>query len=100
PEAAVTEAAQRLVADAVGRTIVAWSAILVLIAVARLASRGLLRTEVRNALGRRGVAPLAGALVLSLGVVQVVALTEDGRPDGQRMPAFAGTPLEDVRITG
>ena len=41
PQAAVADAVRGLVSDALGRTVVAWSVMLALLATGRLASRGL-----------------------------------------------------------
>ncbi|HLS74138.1 MAG TPA: serine/threonine protein phosphatase, partial [Actinomycetaceae bacterium] len=49
PRAVVADAAGALIGDALGRTVLIWSSLLVVIAVGRLASRGLLRREVAAA---------------------------------------------------
>ncbi|MFC4555509.1 metallophosphoesterase family protein [Georgenia faecalis] len=100
PDAAISSAVDGLVGDALGRTVIAWSALLLLIAAARFASRGLLRTEVAQALRRPGVAALVVVLVVGLGMATAVDLAGDERAPGQRVEAFADTPLEEVRITG
>ena len=100
PRAAIAEAATLLVRDAVGRAVIAWSLMLVVIAVGRLASRGLLRREVASAVRRPGVAPLAAIVTVSLAALPVAAAVNDRPPSGTTIGALAGTPLEDLRMTG
>lgn len=99
PGAAVADASEALVTDAVGRAVVYWSALLVLIAAARFASRGLLRREAVAALRRPGVAALAIGLVVSGGVLTVASLGSEHR-GGVTISALEGTELEGLRITG
>src|SRR5690625_4038924 len=100
PRAVVADAASALVWDAVGRTVLIWSALLVVIAVGRLASRGLLRREVAAAARRPGVAPLAGAVVVSLVAIPTAGTLLNRPPEGRTIGALAGTPMEDLRMTG
>jgi len=100
PEAAVADAVRGLVTDALGRTAVAWSLLLVLLAAGRLASRGRLRDELRAALSRPGVAVLTGAVVLAGATAVVVPQTRQATPAGYSPAVLAGTPLEGARITG
>lgn len=100
PEAAVADAVRSLVTDALGRTAVLWSVMLVTIAAGRLASRGRLRDEVRAALARPGVMPLAGAVALAVVAAVVVPAATPYRAAGYSPEVLAGTPLESARITG
>ncbi|WP_324651952.1 metallophosphoesterase family protein [Georgenia sp. H159] len=100
PEAVVADAAMALVRDAVGRTVLIWSALLLVISGGRLASRGLLRTEIAHALRRPGVAPLAGVVVATLVAVPTVSALRDRPVQGTTISALAGTPMEDLRMTG
>lgn len=100
PEAAVADAVRGLVTDALGRTAVLWSVMLVTIAAGRLASRGRLRDEVRVALARPGVRPLVGALALAVVAAVVVPALTPYRAAGYTPEVLAGTPLESARITG
>ncbi|MCK6209494.1 metallophosphoesterase [Georgenia sp. EYE_87] len=100
PEAAVADAVRGLVTDALGRTAVAWSLLLVLLAAGRLASHGRLRDELRGALARPGVAVLTGAVVLGGTAALVVPQTRQATPAGYSPAVLAGTPLEGARITG
>ena len=100
PEAAVADAVRGLVGDALGRTVVAWSVMLVLLATARLASRGRLREELKGALARPGVAVLVSALAASLVAVVVVPAMEQEQDPGHSPAVLDGTPLAGARITG
>ncbi|WP_345037597.1 metallophosphoesterase family protein [Georgenia daeguensis] len=100
PEAAVADAVRGLVTDALGRTAVAWSLMLALLAAGRLASRGRLRDELRAALTRPGVAVLSGAVVLGGATAVVLPQTRQETPAGYSPAVLAGTPLEGARITG
>jgi hypothetical protein len=100
PEAAVADAVRGLVTDALGRTAVAWSLMLVLLAAGRLASRGRLRDELRSALTRPGVAVLTGAFVLGGTTAVVVPEMRQTTAVGYSPAVLAGTPLEGARITG
>ncbi|UNX53645.1 metallophosphoesterase [Georgenia sp. TF02-10] len=100
PQAAVADAAHGLVSDALGRTAVAWSVMLVLLATGRLASRGRLREELKGALRRPGVAALGSAVVLAAGAAAVVPALEQPRASGYSPAVLDGTPLEGARITG
>ncbi|HLV03859.1 metallophosphoesterase [uncultured Georgenia sp.] len=100
PEAAVAEAAGALVRDALGRAVLTWSGLLVVIAGGRFASRGLLRRELAAAVTRPGVRPLVGVVVLSLVAVPVAGVVADRPAEGTTIRALAGTPMEDLRMTG
>ncbi|HLS64101.1 MAG TPA: metallophosphoesterase [Ruania sp.] len=100
PEAAVADASAALVRDALGRTVLMWSGLLVAISLGRLASRGLLRHEVAQALRRPGVLPLTAVVVLSLVVVPTAKVAQDRPAEGRVIGALAGTPLADLRMTG
>lgn len=100
PDAVVADATQALVRDAVGRTVLAWSGLLVLIAGGRLASGGLLRREIATAARRPGVVPLAGVVALTLVVVPTVRAVTDRPAEGTTIRALEGTPMEGVRMTG
>ena len=100
PEAAVADATNALVRDALGRTVLMWSGLLVAISLGRLASRGLLRHEVAQALRRPGVLPLTAVVILSLVVVPTVRVVQDRPAEGRPIGALAGTPLADLRMTG
>ncbi|MFC7405943.1 metallophosphoesterase family protein [Georgenia alba] len=100
PEVAVADAVRSLVGDALGRTAVAWSLLLVLIAAGRLAAGGHLRDEVRHALARPGVAVLAaGGLIAATAAVVVPAVVRD-EPAGYSPRVLDGTPMEGAVITG
>ncbi|TNC17036.1 metallophosphoesterase [Georgenia sp. 311] len=100
PNAVVADAAHALVRDAVGRTVLAWTVLLVVIAGGRLASGGLLRKDLAIAARRPGVVPLAGVLVLTLAAVPTVRAITDRPAEGTTIRALAGTPMEDLRMTG
>ena len=100
PEAAVADAALALGRDALGRGVVMWSGLLVLIAGGRFASRGLLRRELATAARRPGVVPLVGAVVVGLVAVPVAGAVRDRPAEGTTIRALAGTPMEDLRMTG
>ncbi|MDD9205535.1 metallophosphoesterase, partial [Georgenia sp. 10Sc9-8] len=100
PEAAVADAVDGLVADAVGRAVVLWSMMLLAIAAGRLASGGRLRVEVKAALARPGVGVLVGAVALAAVVTPVVPAMRQQEADGQHLRLLHGTPLEEARITG
>jgi len=100
PEAAITDASRALVSDALGRTILVWSALLLVIAAARYASRGLLRREVGLALRQRGVVPIAVTLVCAVVALQAVAVARQPQLAGHTITALAGTPVEGLRMTG
>lgn len=100
PEAAIRDAANGLVRDAVGRAVLAWSLLLCLIALGRLASHGVLRQAARGALRQPGVPWLAAGLVIALAVPITVTATRGSGDVGQTSRVLAGTPLADARITG
>ncbi len=100
PEAAIRDAANGLVRDAVGRTVLAMSVLLCLIALGRLASHGVLRSAARGALRQPGVPAMAVALVLAVAVPTGVQLTSGSGGVGRTSQVLAGTPLADARITG
>lgn len=100
PQAAVAEAVTLLVRDAVGRTVVIWSVLLVGIAVGRFASRGLMRRELFAAARRPGVLPLSAVVVLSLVAMPVTSAVRDRHPEGTTISALAGTDLAGLRMTG
>lgn len=100
PEAAVADAANALVADALGRAVVLWSLILVTVAAGRLASGGRLRDELKQALARPGVGPLAAAAVLAAGAVALVPAVQQRPSEGRTIALLEGTHLEGARVTG
>ncbi|WP_420113753.1 metallophosphoesterase family protein [Pseudactinotalea sp.] len=100
PEAAIRDAANGVVRDAVGRTILAWSILLAVVALGRLASHGVLRQAARSALRQQGVPAMAIALTLALLVPVVVTATRGSGGVGRTSEVLAGTPLADARITG
>ncbi|MHB1290327.1 metallophosphoesterase family protein, partial [Georgenia sp.] len=101
PAVALADPVRGLVTDALGRTAVLWSLMLVMIAAGRLASRGRLRDELRGALARPGVAPLVGAVVVAVvAAVVVPTTTTPYRATGYSPAVLAGTPAEGARITG
>ncbi|ACQ79971.1 metallophosphoesterase [Beutenbergia cavernae DSM 12333] len=100
PQVAIEAAAWAVVADAVRRTVLLWSVLLVAIAAARLASRGLLRREIVAAMRRPGVGALAGTLAATALAVPVVGWLSEPEPEGSPSAVFAGTALEDARVTG
>ncbi|WP_448072401.1 metallophosphoesterase [Georgenia yuyongxinii] len=100
PEAAVADAVDGLVSDALGRTVVAWSVMLAVLAVGRLAAHGRLRDELKAALARPGVAVLAVTAALSAVAALVVPAMEPHRPVGYSPEVLDGTPLAGARITG
>lgn len=99
PEAAIADARTALVNDVLGRTVMYWSIMLVAIAAARYASRGLLRREVATALRRPGVAVLIGGVVVATGAATLASLGEESR-EGVPISALDGTELEGLRMTG
>jgi hypothetical protein len=100
PGVAVRSAALDLAADALGRTVLAWSLLLVLAAAARMASPRLLREDARRILERPGVGLLVGAVVLGVAAVPVLAAGARGNTEGRTSPVLAGTPLAGARIVG
>lgn len=100
PEASIREAATGLVRDAVGRTVLAWSILLCLIALGRLASHGVLRGAARSAWRQQGVPAMAVGLTLALLVPVLLSATRGSGGLGRTSEVLAGTPLEDARITG
>ncbi|WP_413450377.1 metallophosphoesterase family protein [Georgenia sp. 1P01AC] len=100
PDAVVADATAALVRDALGRTAILWGGMLLVIAGGRLASRGLLRREVAHAARRPGVVPLAAVVVLTLVAVPTVTTLRDRPAPGTTISALAGTPMEDLRMTG
>ncbi|GAA4432509.1 hypothetical protein GCM10023169_38300 [Georgenia halophila] len=100
PEAAVADAVRGLVTDALGRTAVTWSLLLVAVAAGRLAAGGHLRDEMRRALAKPGVAVLAGAVLVGGTAAVVVPEVRRDEPDGYSPDVLDGTPLEGARITG
>lgn len=100
PEAAIADAVRGLVTDALGRTAVAWSLMLVLLAAGRLASHGRLRDELKAALTRPGVAVLTGVFALGGATTVVVPEMRQTTPAGYSPAVLDGTPLEGARITG
>lgn len=100
PDVAVRSAARGLVRDALARSTLAASVVLVLVAAGRLASPSLLREETRRVLARPGVALLAGAAAVALVAAPVVASGTRGNTEGRTSPVLAGTPLAEARIVG
>ncbi|WP_159620532.1 metallophosphoesterase family protein [Ruania rhizosphaerae] len=100
PEAAIDDAVQGLVTDAVGRSVLFLSVLLVTVALGRLAAHGVLRDAVRSAWSRTGVPALSVTLTAVLVSVPVIELTRTSGGVGRTSTILAGTPLEDARITG
>ncbi|UFU01781.1 metallophosphoesterase family protein [Ruania suaedae] len=100
PQAAIDDAIGGLVADAVGRAVLTWSVLLVLVALGRLAAHGVLRDAVRSAWSRTGVPALSVSLALVLAAVPVIELTRSSGGVGRTSTILAGTPLAEARITG
>jgi len=100
PEAAISDAARGLVSDAVGRTVLVWSGLLLVTAAARYASRGLLRKEMAVALRQPGVAPILATLLCVVIALPAVAVARQPQLTGQTISALAGTPVEGLRMTG
>lgn len=100
PEAAVADAANALVADALGRAVVLWSVLLATLAAGRLASGGRLREELKRALAKPGVGLLAAAAVLTAGAAAIVPAVQQRPPEGRTIALLAGTPLQGARVTG
>lgn len=100
PEAAIRDAANGLVRDAVGRSVLAWSILLALAALGRLASHGVLREAAKSAWKQQGVPAMSIALTLAVLVPVVVTATRGSGGVGRTSEVLAGTPLADARITG
>lgn len=100
PQAAIRDASNGLVRDAVGRAVVAWSLMLCVIALGRLASHGVLREAARGAWRQQGVPAMTIGLTIALLAPIVVSATRGSGGVGQTSQVLAGTPLEDARITG
>lgn len=100
PQAAITEATNGLVRDAVGRTFVVWALLLGLMALGRLASHGVLRGAFASAWHRQGVPAMTIGLAVALLVPVAVSATRGSGGAGQTSDVLAGTPLADARITG
>ena len=100
PDAVVADAVSALVRDALGRAAIIAGSVLLVVAGARLASRGLLRREVAHAARRPGVVPLAAAVVVTLVVVPTAMTLRDRPAPGRTISALAGTPMENLRMTG
>ncbi|MFV0254027.1 MAG: hypothetical protein ACK5H2_11940, partial [Beutenbergiaceae bacterium] len=100
PGAAVSAAAEGLGRDAIGRTVVAWGVLLTLIALARLASHGVLRKAVYSAWRQQGVPAITIGLVVALLVPAVWGATRGSGGVGRTSDVLADTPLAQARITG
>jgi hypothetical protein len=100
PQAAIREATNGLVRDAVGRSVLAWSLLLCVAALGRLASHGVLRDALRSAWHRQGVPAMSIGLVIAMLTPLAVSATRGSGGAGQTSAVLAGTPLEDARITG
>ncbi|WP_193311490.1 metallophosphoesterase family protein [Georgenia satyanarayanai] len=100
PDAVIADAVAALVRDALGRAAIVAGSVLLVVAGARLASRGLLRREVAHALRRPGVAPLAAVVVVALVAVPTAMTVRDRPAPGTTIGALAGTPMENLRMTG
>ncbi|MCM3661548.1 metallophosphoesterase [Georgenia satyanarayanai] len=100
PDAVVADAVSALVRDALGRAAMVAGSVLLVVAGARLASRGLLRREVAHAARRPGVVPLAAVVVVTLVAVPTALTVRDRPAPGRTISALAGTPMEDLRMTG
>ncbi|GAB2600504.1 metallophosphoesterase family protein [Pseudactinotalea suaedae] len=100
PEAAIRDAANGVVRDAVGRTVLAWSIALAMIALGRLASHGVLRQAARSAWKQQGVPAMAIGVTLALLVPVIVTATRGSGGVGRTSEVLAATPLADARITG
>ncbi|MBK5248696.1 MAG: metallophosphoesterase [Actinomycetales bacterium] len=100
PAAAINEAVDGLVADAVGRSVVAWSLLLVLVALGRLAAHGVLRDAARSAWRQQGVPAVSITLALALVALPLIETTRTSGGAGRTSAILAGTPLADARITG
>ncbi|WP_110852818.1 metallophosphoesterase family protein [Georgenia satyanarayanai] len=100
PDAVIADAVAALVRDALGRAAIVAGFILLVVAGARFASRGLLRREVAHAARRPGVVPLAAVVAVTLVAVPTAITLRDRPAPGRTISALAGTPLEDLRMTG
>ncbi|UFU04970.1 metallophosphoesterase [Ruania halotolerans] len=100
PQAAIDDAAQGLITDALGRWVLLWTAMLVLVALGRLAAHGVLRDALRSAWARTGVPALSIALVVVAVAVPLIEVTRPSGGAGRTSAILAGTPLEEARITG
>ncbi|WP_089772106.1 metallophosphoesterase family protein [Ruania alba] len=100
PQAAIDDAAQGLITDALGRWVLIWTTLLVLVALGRLAAHGVLRDAFRSAWARTGVPALSIALAVVVAGVPLIELTRPSGGSGRTSAILAGTPLEDARITG
>lgn len=100
PEAAIRDAAMGLVRDAVGRSVLAWTVLLALVALGRLASHGVLREAARSAWRQQGVPAMTIGLALALIVPLVATATRGSGGVGRPSEVLAGTPLAEARITG
>lgn len=100
PEAAIRDAAFGLARDGVGRTVLAWSVLLTLIALGRLASHGVLREAARSAWRQPGVPAVSIGLVVALAAPALMAATSGSGGVGQTSRVLADTPLAEARITG
>ncbi|WP_454083345.1 hypothetical protein [Georgenia sp. Marseille-Q6866] len=100
PDAVVADAVSALVRDALGRAAIVAGSVLLVVAGARLASRGLLRREVAHAARRPGVVPLVAVVVVTVVAVPTALTVRDRPTPGRTISALAGTPMEDLRMTG
>src|SRR5690625_1478041 len=89
-----------LIDDALGRWVVTWCVLLMMVALGRLAAHGVLRDAAKSALRQPGVPAVAVALVVVLVVLPLSDLTRSFGTEGRGSPVLDGTPLAEARITG
>ena len=102
PEIAVRDAVGALVSDALRRTVLVWSVLLIVVAIGQLGAGGLLRSEMRDKLRRAGVAPLAAATALAVVAVPVSAALQARPATGRPSVVLTelGGPLAEARVSG
>lgn len=100
PDAAVREATHGLVRDAVGRSVLALSILLVIVALGRLAAHGVLREAAKSAWRQRGVPALSMTLAAVLLALPLIESTRTSGGVGRTSAILQDTPLASARITG
>lgn len=100
PQATIDDAARGLTDDALGRWVVTWCVLLMMIALGRLAAHGVLRDAAKSALRQPGVPAVAVVLAVVLVVLPLSDLTRSFGSEGRGSQVLDGTPLADARITG
>ncbi|MDO4242624.1 MAG: serine/threonine protein phosphatase [Actinomyces sp.] len=100
PELTISSGVRALVDDGLRRAGLIESVILCLVAAARLAAGGRLRDALRAAFSRDTASTLLAVTAAATAVALVVPALRSDTAHGSRIPALAGTPWQDVRLSG